>query len=84
MRNEIKEHVELLENVYEARRIGNERLKQCIDQMKNCDNDLLILMFGEKYTSIRKESQEFELVCGIAEVEALKLILDALNKKGAL
>lgn len=83
MKEQIKQHIEALENIYEGRRLANERLKICIDGIKKCDSSILSLMIVNKYLDIRKEIEEFEELCDVAEVQALKLILNEFTKEEA-
>lgn len=83
MKEQIKQHIEVLENIYEARRLANEKLKICIDDIKKCDSSILSLILAKKYVDIRKENEEFEELCDVAEVQALKLILNEFTKEEA-
>lgn len=83
MKEQIKQHIEVLENVYEARRLANERLKVCIDGIKKCDSSILSLILANKYLDIREENEKLEGLCDVAELQALKLILNEFNKEEA-
>lgn len=83
MKEQIKQHIEVLENIYEARRLANERLKVCIDHIKKCDTSILSLMLANKYLDIRNENEKFEELCDVAEVQALELILNEFTKEEA-
>lgn len=83
MKEQIKQHIEVLENIYEARKLANERLKVCIDSIKKCDASILSLILANKYLDIRKENEEFEELCDVAEVQALKSILNEFIKEEA-
>lgn len=83
MKEQIKQHIEVLENVYEARRLANERLKVCIDGIKKCDSSILSLILANKYLDIREENEELEGLSDVAELQALKLILNEFTKEEA-
>ena len=83
MKEQIKQHIEVLENVYEARRLANERLKVCIDGIKKCDSSILSLILANKYLDIREENEKLEGLCDVAELQALKLILNEFTKEEA-
>lgn len=83
MKEQIKQHIEVLEDIYEGRRLANERLKLCIDGIKKCDSSILSLILAKRYLDTRKENEEFEELCDVAEVQALKLILNEFTKEEA-
>lgn len=83
MKEQIKQHIEVLEDIYEGRRLANERLKLCIDGIKKCDSSILSLILAKRYLDIRKENEEFEELCDVAEVQVLKLILNEFTKEEA-
>lgn len=83
MKEQIKQHIEVLENIYECRRLANERLKICIDGIKKCDSSILLLMLANKYLDFRKENEELEGLCDVTEVQALKSILNEFTKEEA-
>ena len=83
MKEQIKQHIEVVENVYEARRLANERLKVCIDGIKKCDSSILSLILANKYLDIREENEKLEGLCDVAELQALKLILNEFTKEEA-
>lgn len=83
MKEQIKQHIEVLENIYEGRRLANERLKICIDGIKKYDSSILSLILANRYLDIRKENEEFEELCDMAEVQALKSILNEFTKEEA-
>lgn len=83
MKEQIKQHIKALENIYEARRLANERLKLCIDGIKKSDESVLILMYANKYVEIRKEIEDFDGVCDVAELQALELMLKECIKEEA-
>ena len=83
MKEQIKQHIEVLEDIYEGRRLANERLKLCIDGIKKCDSSILSLILANKYLDIREENEELEGLCDAAELQALKLILNEFTKEEA-
>lgn len=81
MNTKIKEHVEALRDIYEARRLGNERLDICIKGLENAKSDLEALIYGIKYSTICRELSEYDVLLKEGELIALKSILEEIKNE---
>ena len=82
MNSKLKEHVEALENVVEARRLGNEKLKLIINSMKESQSDDIgMLIWLQRYISTIEELRTFEKLLSTGETLALDGILEEMKKE---
>ena len=82
MNSKLKEHVEALENVAEARRLGNEKLKLIINGMKESQSDDIgMLIWLQRYISTIEELRTFEKLLLTGETLALDGILEEMKKE---
>ena len=82
MNDKLKEHVETLENVVEARRLGNEKLKLIINSMKESQSDDIgMLIWLQRYISTIEELRTFEKLLLTGETLALDGILEEMKKE---
>ena len=82
MNDKLKEHVETLENVVEARRLGNEKLKLIINSMKESQSDDIgMLIWLQSYISTIEELRTFEKLLLTGETLALDGILEEMKKE---
>ena len=82
MNSKLKEHVEALENVAEARILGNEKLKLIINGMKESQSeDIGMLIWLQRYISTIEELRTFEKLLLTGEKLALDGILEEMKKE---